>query len=261
MPQFQHRRPGSLREAEDLVAAGGTPYCGGTELLAAMRLGLLAPDTLVDLKRVAELDGIAEIGDEIALRARVTHTRASESALLRRRAPVFASATSRLGNARVRATGTVAGNICFAEPRSDVLTALMALGARVELGSAAGERSVPIEEFVEAGFVTVREPSELVREIRVRKQRGPGAYLRFQPGEYPTVTVAVTSWPGGCRVVVGAVADRPRGFDFPGLSDVDPTMISERVEVTADLSGAEDYKRHLTSVFVRRAVTAVERAA
>ena len=43
--------------------------------------------------------------------------------------PRLAVAASRVGNARVRSTGTVGGNLCFAEPRSDLGCVLLALGA------------------------------------------------------------------------------------------------------------------------------------
>ncbi|MGH3660369.1 MAG: FAD binding domain-containing protein, partial [Micromonosporaceae bacterium] len=247
-----------------LLAAGGTPYCGGTEVLAAMRMGLLAPAALVDLKRVPELAGISvadsdpagisRADGDLMLGARVTHAQVSRSPEVRRHAPLLAAATSQVGNARVRASGTLAGNICFAEPRSDVLTALLALQARVELRSAEGARTAPIGEFVQDSFTTSRQDTELVSVIQVPKQPAPGAYLRFQPAEYPAVTVAATADPDGCRVVVGAIGGRPELFSYASVDDVDADAVAEQVEVVADLNGAEDYKRHLAAVFVRRAV-------
>jgi carbon-monoxide dehydrogenase medium subunit len=260
MPDFELRRPGTVDEALDLLAAGGTPYCGGTELLAVMRMGLAEPETLVDLKRVDGIVGVEETGDEVMLNARVTHREAQTSPAVHRHAGVLATATSRLGNARVRATGTLAGNICFAEPRSDVLTALLALDARVDLRSVDGQRSVPVEDFVEGAFTTVREETELLCAIRIPKQPSRSAYVRFQPGEYPTATVAVVDRrSGGCRIVVGAVGERPEVFTYPGLEDVDATAIAEGIDVAEDLNGQADYKRHLTSVFVRRALAQVGR--
>jgi carbon-monoxide dehydrogenase medium subunit len=254
LPPFELRRPVSLAAAVDLVATGGTPYCGGTELLAVMRLGLASPETLVDLKRVPELVGITAAHGEIRLGARVTHREAAASDAVRTHAAILAAGAGLLGNVRVRATGTLAGNVCFAEPRSDILTALLALDASVDLRSADGARSVPIEDFVEGAFTTVRADEELLEAIRVPARSGPSAYVRFAPAEHPTVTVAVVATGDGCRVVVGAVGERPELFTFPGTGDVDPTAIAERVDITEDLNGHEDYKRHLTAVFVGRAL-------
>jgi carbon-monoxide dehydrogenase medium subunit len=254
LPPFELVRPASLAEAVDLVAGGGTPYCGGTELLAVMGLGLASPDTLVDLKRVPELGGIAEANGEVRLGARVTHREAAASAAVRSRGAILATATGLLGNSRVRATGTLAGNVCFAEPRSDVLTALLALDARVDLRGPDGTRSVPVGEFVEGAFTTVRADEELVEAIRVPAPSGPSAYVRFAPAEHPTVTVAVAVTRAGCRVVVGAVGERPELFTYPAAGDVDPAAIAGEVDITEDLNGHEDYKRHLTAVFVGRAL-------
>ena len=84
--------------------------------------------------------------------------------------------------------------------------------------------------------------------------------MRFQPTEYPTIAVALVDGTpdGGCRVVVGAVGERPNLFAFATLDDVDPGAIAERVEVSEDARGHEDYKRHLTEVFVRRALSQLQ---
>lgn len=254
MSEFDLRRPTTVAEAVEELAAGGVAYCGGTELVPVLQMGLMAPEVLVDLKRIESLRGISESDDEIRIGARVTHDEAQQSALVRRHAAVLAEATSRLGNARVRASGTLAGNICFAEPRSDVLTALLALDARVDLRSATGTRSLDLADFVEGPFTTVKEEEELLEAIRLRTRPSRSAYVRFQPGEYPTVAVAAVEGPTGCRVVVGAVGELPGIFTYPRAEDVDVAEIAGSVDVTEDLNGREDYKRHVTSVFVRRAL-------
>lgn len=261
MTAFELRRPTTVEEAVEELAAGGLAYCGGTELVAVLRLGLVAPERLVDLKRVSELRGITDGGGEVRLGALVTHDEAEESAAVRTHGAVLAAAVARLGNARVRASGTLAGNVCFAEPRSDVVTALLALEATVDLRSSSGARSVDMDDFVEGAFATVREDDELLEAIRIPKHAGRSSYVRFQPGEYPAVAVAAVEGREGCRLVVGAVGERPDVFTYASVSDVDPGEIAERVDVTEDLSGREDYKRHLTAVFVRRALTELGQAA
>jgi carbon-monoxide dehydrogenase medium subunit len=251
---FDLHRPTTVAEAVDHLASGGVPYCGGTELVMVLRMGLMSPESLVDLKRVQDLAGITDTGEEIRLGARVTHDEAVASALVGRFAPVLRAATAALGNARVRATGTLAGNICFGEPRSDVLTALLAVRARVDLRSATGTRCLPVSEFVEGAFSTVREDEELLESIRIPKGVRAGSYVRFQPAEYPTVSVAAVSDVAGSRLVVGAVGERPEVFEAADLRDLDPEDVAARVDVTEDLNGAEDYKRHVTAVHVRRAI-------
>lgn len=257
MASFDLDRPHTLVDALAGVSAGGVPYCGGTELFAVMKLGLMAPAALVDLKHVPELNGIDADGSEIVIGARATHAEVAGSSLVNDAAPVLAEACARLGNARVRATGTLAGNVCFAEPRSDVMTALVALGGRIDLvGADQRRRSVPMEQFVEGAFTTVRQDDELVEAIRLPRRQGRGTYIRFQPSEYPTVSVALVRNvdDSGVRVAVGAVGDRPELVVADDLDSVDAGVIAESVDVTEDLNGSPEYKRHLTSVMVRRAI-------
>jgi carbon-monoxide dehydrogenase medium subunit len=251
---FALRRPTTVAHAVEELAAGGVAYCGGTELVAVLRLGLVQPEVLVDLKRVDALSGIRESEQDVVLGARVTHDEVQQSSAVRDHASVLTAATGALGNARVRATGTLAGNVCFGEPRSDIVTALLALEATVELRSSAGSRSVAVDDFVEGAFTTVREEDELLESIRIPKRPSRSTYVRFQQAEYPTVAVAVVEHAQGCRVVVGAVGERPDLFSFSSVGDVDADDVAARVDVTEDLNGHEDYKRHVTAVFVRRAL-------
>ena len=62
---FTLHRPGSAGQASRLLAElgdDGAAYCGGTELLLAMKLGLASYEHLVDLKRVDGLRGIEAAG-------------------------------------------------------------------------------------------------------------------------------------------------------------------------------------------------------
>jgi len=60
---FALHRPGTAEEACGLLARLGddaVPYAGGTELLLLMKLGLLRPRHLIDVKRVAGFDAITD---------------------------------------------------------------------------------------------------------------------------------------------------------------------------------------------------------
>lgn len=255
---FALRRPDSTAEALDLLAAGATPYCGGTELVAAMRLGLLAPAELVDLKRIPGLSGIAGDGAAITVGATTRHRAIAADPLVAAHAPVLREACARLGNQRVRATGSIAGNLCFAEPRSDVATALLALGAAVTLGSVRGEREIALDEFVLGALDTARGEDELLLSVRVPVRPGPQVYLRFQPNEYPTTCVALIGGADGepARVAVGALGERAHVCEVASVDELDPDAIAAAVDVTEDRNGAEDYKRHLCAVYLRRAIRA-----
>jgi carbon-monoxide dehydrogenase medium subunit len=254
LPPFALHRPTTTAEALSLLAEDSVPYSGGTELLLAMRMGLIRPTALVDLKRIPEMQEIRTDGPRLLIGAGVSHDRLATDPLVEQHARLLAAAEREVGNARVRAQGSIGGNICFGEPRSDVATVLIALEAELGLASSAGERSVPAEEFFLGPYWTARDATELLTAISIPLPCAEGVYLKFQTVERPTVAVAAVRRPGGdYRVVVGAVGEVPVWADYPVVGDVDPVDLVGRTSPVSDLTGSERYKRHVTEVYVRRA--------
>jgi carbon-monoxide dehydrogenase medium subunit len=257
IPAFELTRPKTLEEAAQQVADGGVPYVGGTELVAAMQIGLVAPEHLVDLKSV---HGLARVGVErgtLTIGSATRHREIAASPEVLEHAPMLAAACSQLGNMRVRATGSIGGNICFADSRSDVTTSLFALAAEVTLRTADGSRRIPVEDFVLGAMETDLEDGELLEAIHIPLADRHHVYLRHQPTEYPTACVAMSlerARPDGeVRFVVGAVGEIPQSFSAPSLDAIDLDAILPEVETIEDLNGTEPYKQHLAGVFITRA--------
>jgi carbon-monoxide dehydrogenase medium subunit len=260
LPPFELLRPSSVPEAAGLLSEDRVGYCGGTELLLAMKAGLLRPDALVDLKRLPELRTVTVEGDQLVIGATTTHLAISRHPLVQQHAPMLVDVENRVGNARVRAQGSIGGNLCFAEPKSDVGTALVAHRATLRLTSAAGSREVPVEEFLEGPYSTTREPEELLVSISIPLQPARRAvYLKYQTMERPTVGVAAVSEgpSAACRLVVGAVGEELVVVDVDDPADIDADDIAGRIDPIADLTGSVRYKRHITALFVRRATAAL----
>lgn len=266
LPDFDHVRPTTVDEAlGQLEEPDALPYHGGTELLAVMRIGLLRPQRLVDLKRVGELAAISVDDDHVVVGGGATHRQVAANDLVRQHAPLLADVVQRVGNVRVRASGTVAGNLCFAEPKSDLATALLALDAHVVLRSRSGERTMPVDDFLLGAYMTDLQPGELLTQVRLRVDYARQAvYRKYQTEERPSVGVAVVvsdlAQPP-CRVVVGAVGERPTLFTAQDPGGVDPQALAGQLDVTPDLGGAEDYKRHVTAVTIERAIDDLRRDA
>ena len=113
LPPFTLHRPGSVGQASRLLADLGddaAAYCGGTELLLAMKLGLASYEHLVDLKRVYGLRGIAADGGMTRIGTATTHQEIETSAPLRARYPEMSAMISQVANLRVRIVGTLGGN-------------------------------------------------------------------------------------------------------------------------------------------------------
>jgi carbon-monoxide dehydrogenase medium subunit len=277
LPPFAIHRPRSIQEASRVLSDLGdeaAAYCGGTELLLAMKLGLAHYAHLVDLKGVGELRGIDATVEGLRIGAAVTHHELANSPVLQKRCPDMASMLSRVANLRVRTVGTLGGNLCFADPHSDPATFLTAAGAFMLCQGKDGDRRVPAGEFLTGPYQTVLGPGQLLGAIEVPALSSATAiaHVRMKMHERPSVTVAarVTLERGlvsDARLAVGSVGVVPESVDAASLigagshdflSRVEALAeeASERVDPLADGDGSVDYKRHLVQVYTRRALSA-----
>jgi aerobic carbon-monoxide dehydrogenase medium subunit len=280
---FALHRPETAEEACALLARLGedaVPYAGGTELLLLMKLGLLRPPHLVDVKRIPELSGLTD-GDRLTIGATVTHRALERSALVRARCPLVASVARHVANVRVRNVGTVGGNLAFADPHSDLATLFLALDARVELVSPSGRRELALDDFVRGPWETARRPDELLACVKLAPWPSwAAAYVKFGVHERPTLGIAVSLDLNGAdgregvriqdaRIAVGCVGPRParmavaearlRGVAVDQVDDVVSAVgdaAAAGVDPADDLHGSADYKREMVAVFVRRALRA-----
>ena len=255
LPAFKYQAAQDLPSALEAVAAGAIPYCGGTELLAAMSMGLLRPEEIVSLRLVKDLRGIDLGSTQLSLGATTHHRELIHSELVRAHAPLLSDMAQRIGNARVRAQGTIGGNLAFAEPRSDLSTALIALGAKVTLSNQSSTREELLAEFLAGPYETTLNEGELLVHVTVPKDAADiSIYKKVTITERPVVGVAVVHlresdmW----RVVIGAVGEQPLIREAADLRDINASEIAAEVDVLADHSGSDEYKRRLTEVTVTR---------
>jgi aerobic carbon-monoxide dehydrogenase medium subunit len=284
LPPFTVLRPASLAEACAVLAddPDAAAYAGGTELVVAMKLGLAAHSVLVDLKSLAELSGIALDGPTLRIGAATTHREIVGSPAAAAGCPLLVEALRDVANPRVRAVGTIGGNLAFGEPHSDPATALVAADARVRCHAPGGAvRSVAAADFLAGPFETCLEPGELISAVEVPRHdrsRSATGYRRFVLTERAAAIAAVRldvegDGVGGgrivdARVVVGAATPRPTRVTAAErllvgrAAALDDAVRAEAGRLAADTSGvdardaeaAEDYLRHLVSVLVEDAL-------
>jgi aerobic carbon-monoxide dehydrogenase medium subunit len=277
LSRFEIHQPASVAEASQMLAHYGDEaaiYAGGTELLLAMRHRALTYNHLIDLKVIPGLNAIAARDGVIEIGTACTHRAIERSALVREKQPAFAELESQVANIRVRATGTLGGNLCFAEPHSDPATMLLVLGATVRIESANGAREIPIEKLIAGAYSNHLAPGEILTRIVVPLAK-PGhraAYLKFQIHERPTLGLGLwleTSDDGraftAARVAAGCVCPFPSRAaaaeklltgSRPEIESHLPeaaALIADGADLVDDHEGSAEYKRHLIGVFLRRA--------
>ena len=285
MKPFRLHEPATPQEAAALLAqesGAAALYAGGTELLLAMKAGLLAYDALINVKSIAGLDAIASDGGgagatrgAVVIGAGATHSAVERDPLVRERLPLLAEVTHSVANARVRNVGTLAGNLCFAEPHSDPAALLLVYEAEIDAQGPSAARRIPMSALQTNSYETSLAPDEVVVAVRVPPLPVgmSGAYSKFGRHHRPTLGVAAAAAVADGRVAdvrlavgcVSPVARRlSRSEDVLRGERVDETgagapalreacrLAAEDAEAVADLHGEADYKEHLTRVFLER---------
>ncbi len=275
--RFEMHQPGTIAEAAEMLAHYGDKgrlYAGGTELLLAMKHDLLRYEHLIDLKTVPGLDRIQTKNSSLLIGALVTHRALEKSALVRQHFPMLAEMENQVANVRVRATGTVGGNLTFAEPHSDPATLLSALGASVHIQGRTGNRTLPVDALLKGAYETALAQDEIVVavEVPMAKKSQRVAYLKFQIHERPTLGLALILHLDGngqtitqATAVVGSISPTPCRSDradalLVGQKEQVQARLADAAQALADaadpvddLEGSAEYKRHLVGVYLRRA--------
>ena len=256
LPELGLVRSEELDEVLAAVDYDHAPYAGGTELVPAIGLGLRRPAAIVDLKRVEALGGIqADAGaGTLTIGAAVTHRRLSEHPAVREHLPTLAAAASRVGNARVRSTGTVGGNLCFAEPRSDLGCVLVALGATAEVRSAGGARTLPIDELIVGAFETSLAEDEILTTVAVPFEPPGMSYWKLQSYERPTLGVALVVTADRWEITVGAATERPTRTVLAAADTAGLDAFVDGLELSDDMTGPPAYKRSVLRAYLDRAL-------
>lgn len=277
--RFQIHQPQNVQEAAGMLVQHGDSarlYAGGTELLLAMRHDLLRYEHLIDVKTVPGLAEIEVQDSQLHIGAAVTHRTIERSPVVQAQLPVFSAMAAEVANVRVRATGTLGGNLCFAEPHSDPATLLLALEGKAVIQGKTGERVLSMNELLVGAYETSLAQDDVMVGVRIPvlapNQRA--IYLKFQVHERPLLGLALAldldssgQEIQSARFAVGCVSPKPcRSAEAEALlvGSVGAAnqqvaqaanLLADRADLVDDLEGGADYKRHLIGVLLGRALT------
>ena len=256
---------------------GCTPIAGGTDVMVELNFDRHRPDVLLDLTKVPELRQWSRTDGGVRLGAGVTYQRVMTE--LGHLAPGLAMASRTVGSPQIRARGTVGGNVGSASPAGDCHPVLLAVGASVEVESAArGARAIPVADFFTGVKKSALEPDELIAAIHLPAATGPQQFAKV--GTRNAMVIAVTSFglalqPDRQRVgaAIGSAAPTPRhasaaedfaagalGWDArDALTDEVAAefgrLVAEAASPIDDVRGTAGYRRHALAVLGRRALT------
>ena len=281
---FSYVRVASVAEALAALAEypDGRFLAGGHSLLPALKLRLAEPTTLIDIGRLAELQGIAQQGGTLTIGSLATHDQIASSDAVCGAARLLAEACGKVGDPAVRNWGTLGGNLAHADPASDPPAALVAAGARLELQSSSGQRWVAADEFFSDLFLTALASDEIITAVELpaaAAAAGTGsAYLKHPHpasgyavcGAAAVVSLNAAGRCSRARLAIGGVGPVPVAIDLAALSGetleqaaVDAALAAiDIADPLSDPYASSDYRIRLAHVLGRRALLlAASRAA
>jgi carbon-monoxide dehydrogenase medium subunit len=273
--RFEYHAPGSVEEALEALERYGDEakvLAGGQSLIPLMKLRFASPAALVDINSIQGLDSIAEDDGFLAIGALVRHSDCERSEALKGRYGVLGDAAPQISDPIVRNRGTVVGSLTHADPQGDWGSALMAAGARLQVVSTGGTRTIPLDELFQGPFTTSLEPNEIATAVQVPDPgpRAGGTYLKLERrvGDFATVGVAVhVSFDDGTvgRAGIALTGVGPRNLRAASAEQAlvgaelnDDTirnaaeLAAEDAQPRSDDRGSADYKRSVVRVFTER---------
>lgn len=207
---FQYIRPRTTADAISALEEHGAAakvLAGGSDLIVRMKLGIVSPRYIVDIKQVPELNYIRVEGGKLRIGAMATLSAIERSPLVRQSSPALAKAAGQVASLQIRNAATITGNICletmcwyynqsrqwkksrplcnkaggeichvvnkpgvcYATYRGDTAVALIALEAEATIQNAAGQRTIPLEKLFTGDGVSPfgLAPQEMITGVEV----------------------------------------------------------------------------------------------
>ena len=275
----------SVEEALQLMAQHGEDgklLAGGHSLIPAMKLRLQAPRTLIDLATVPGLRGVTVNDNHLVIGALTVHADVGASELVRKHVPALAEAAAVIGDVQVRNRGTIGGSVAHADPAADFPVVLTALNASFLAQSASGTRAISVDDFFTDFYTTALNAHEILTEIRVPIPAAAtgSAYVKLpHPASgYVVVSAAAvvtrraSGTCTGSRIAIGGLGSGPiraiaTELELQGKPLTTQTIAAAAAKAAEETDPVEDsyagaeYKRHVATVYARKAIeAAVERA-
>jgi aerobic carbon-monoxide dehydrogenase medium subunit len=276
---FEYYAPRSLTDAVKFLTEHKDDVkilSGGQSLLPLMKMRLSKPGFIVDIGRIPGLDMITEEGDSLIIGGLITHAQIESSELLKKKCPLLPQTATTIADVQVRNCGTIGGSVAHADPAGDWPATIVTLDAEIKIVGPNGERWVKCADFFLGLLMSVLEPDEIVTAIKVPiTGNDKTAYLKAAPRSsgFAVVGVAVRLALDGnetCNeIAVGITGVTDKAYRAErveqmlkgkrlGASAIEQAAreATRNIEVIEDINGSSEYRKHLTEVYVARAMEA-----
>lgn len=260
MHNFEFVKPATIADAVAALASeGAQPLSGGQTLLPTMKQRLAAPEVLVSLTGIPEMQGVCMGEGGLHIGAATPHAVVAKEAPAHY--PALASLAGGIGDPAVRNRGTIGGSVANNDPAACYPAAVLASGATVVTNT----RRIEAEDYFQGMFTTALEEGEFITQV-IFPIPQKACYMKFnQPASrFALTAVFVAQYADGVRVAATgasnngvfrwAEAEDALSADFSATAIAGLTVSSD--EMISDLHGSAAYRANLVKVLTGRAVTA-----
>lgn len=203
-----YARPETLDEALLFLKNYGADMCplaGGTDVMVDLRSGKLETPFLLDISRLADLQGIALSEEGLSIGAGVTISEIYASPLVAEHAPSLIRSCALFGSPQIRNVATMGGNVGNASPSADTVPPLLVHGAKAILASESGKRTVAVEDLFVGPYRSGIRPRELL--LRFILEPAGAGFSDFQKiGRRKSLAIS--------RMSMAVLADREKDGTF-----------------------------------------------
>lgn len=266
-----YARARDLRHALELLSeAGGLGrvLAGGQSLVAALNMRLTTGDVLIDISTLTECRGVVDAGDSLRIGALTRHVEVGRNPLIREYAPLLAEAVGFIAHAAIRNRGTIGGALAHADPAAEFPACALALDAVMHVEGLAGRREVPAEEFFRDTFETALEEGEILTALSVPKAVSSDAQVMEEvarrSGDYALAGLCLVRREGRHRIATFSTGPKPMlaksAMAALDAGDLEAAVAALRRELDppSDTQASGAYRRHLSSILLRRAVAKIQ---
>lgn len=277
---FNFHAPDTLDGCLALLAEHGDAaalIAGGQSLLPLMRFRMAMPDHVIALRNIGgELASIRRTDTGISIGAMVTYAEVQRSSDVQELAPALLKAIPLIAHVAVRTRGTPCGNLCNADPASELPAVALALEARMHLQSASGRRVVAAGDFFQGPYMTARAGDEMLVAVEFPR-RPPGERFAIKEvvrlaGGFPMAGIALALRPGATPGTVASASVACFGVNavqtrLPAVEAAlvehgsssealrhAATLIDEAIEPTEDAFASAAYRRSVVKTLFERCV-------
>ena len=247
---------------------------GGQSLTPMLNFRLAHPAVLVDINRIAGLDGIQEEGGGLRIGTLARHRAVETSPLVAKKFPIIKAAAEHVGHLAIRNRGTFGGSIAHADPAAEWPMIALLLDAELEAKSAKGTRKFAAKDFFTTFLSTALDDGEILTDVRLPGLPAKTGWgfeeLSRRPGDFALAAVsAIVTMDGttckDARIAMAGVGSTPLRADAAetllkgkALDDAAIAQAGKKAAEAADPSNdvhaSADFRRHLVSVLTVRAL-------